>query len=208
MKIAFKTLYTISLLLMLSSTSHAENLFNSNVRQGLNDQDKDGVIDIRDRCPNTPLGDAVDTNGCPTATSKMMTLDIDILFDSGKAIVKPKFYPKIKKLADFLKEHKDSHVVIEGHTDNVGSEKANQELSQKRASAIADVLIDSFRISPKRVKAIGYGESRPIDKNDTPEGRARNRRVIADIYAESKADVERWTIYSVDKNTHTAPHKQ
>lgn len=208
MKIAFKTLYTISLLLMLSSTSHAENLFNSNVRQGLNDQDKDGVIDIRDRCPNTTRGDAVDTNGCPTATSKMMTLDIDILFDSGKAIVKPKFYPKIKKLADFLKEHKDSHVVIEGHTDNVGSEKANQELSQKRASAIADVLIDSFRISPKRVKAIGYGESRPIDKNDTPEGRARNRRVIADIYAETKADVERWTIYSVDKNTHTAPHKQ
>ncbi|MGB3383216.1 MAG: OmpA family protein, partial [Marinomonas sp.] len=77
-------------------------------------------------------------------------------------------------------------------------------LSQKRATAIADVLIDSFRVSPKRVKAIGYGESNPIATNDTEQGRANNRRVLANVFAQQTADVKRWTIYSVDTKYNTA----
>jgi outer membrane protein OmpA-like peptidoglycan-associated protein len=201
---AFKTLCTVSLLLLLSSASHAESLFDSNIKAGLSDHDKDGVIDARDHCANTPLGDAVDSNGCPKVSSKVLTVDLNILFDSGKAVVKPKFYPEVMKLATFLKDHPSSKVIIEGYTDNVGAETINKALSQKRATAIADVLIDSFRVSPKRVKAIGYGESNPIATNDTEQGRANNRRVLANVFAQQTADVKRWTIYSVDTKYNTA----
>ncbi|REG85883.1 OmpA family protein [Marinomonas pollencensis] len=204
MMTTIKRLLTIGFLTVLCSTTHAESLFDSNIRAGLADNDKDGVIDVRDRCANTEKGDAVDTYGCPKVSSTLLSIDLNILFDSGKAIVRPKFYPEVMKLATFLKEHPSSKVVIEGYTDNVGAENINKALSQKRATAIADVLIDSFRISPKRVQAIGHGESDPIASNDSAEGRANNRRVLANVFAEQTADVKRWTIYSVDTKHNTA----
>ena len=200
----FKTLLTIALFTALSNATHAESLFDNKIRAGLADQDKDGVIDARDHCSSTPIGDAVDTNGCAKASSTLLSVDLNILFDSGKAIVRPKFYPEVMKLATFLKDHPSSKVVIEGYTDNVGAEDINKALSQKRATAIADVLIDSFRVSPKRVEAIGYGETNPIATNDTAEGRANNRRVLANVFAHQTADIKRWTIYSVDTKKNTA----
>jgi outer membrane protein OmpA-like peptidoglycan-associated protein len=95
-------------------------------------------------------------------------------------------------------------VVIEGHTDSQGSAELNQDLSQQRASAIADVLVDSFRIQADRVKGIGYGATRPIADNDTEDGRKLNRRVVAEVFAKQQFANERWTIYSVDKNGSTA----
>ncbi len=70
---------------------------------------------------------------------------------------------------------------IAGHTDNVGSDSYNKRLSQKRADAIKEILIHSHNIAPKRVKAVGYGESMPVADNGTVEGRAKNRRVEARI---------------------------
>lgn len=199
-----KTIVYIGVLFTFCNCAFAESLYNSNIQARLTDEDKDGVIDARDQCPDTEEGAAVNNVGCAEATSKLLSVELNVLFDSGKAVVKPRFYSELKKLAVFLKDHPKSSVVIEGHTDNVGSEETNQELSQARASAIANVLIDSFRIGSDRVKAIGYGESRPIASNDTDAGKQRNRRVVAEVFAKQQSDIMRWTIYSVDKNSSTA----
>jgi len=179
-------------------------LYSSAIQTRLNDQDGDGVIDARDLCPNTPPNAVVNNDGCSIQSSKLFSLDMKVLFDSGKAVVRPQFYPQVKKLADFLKKYPKSTVNIEGYTDNIGNQAYNLNLSQQRASAIADVLIHTFGISPTRVEAIGHGQNNPIASNNTTVGRERNRRVVAEVFAKQKANNLRWNIYSVDQNQNTA----
>ena len=99
----------------------------------------------------------------------------------NSAEIKPEYMPEIEKFAKFLKENPNIKVEIQGHTDNTGSEEYNLKLSQRRAEAVRKVLIEKYGISPDRVIAKGYGESMPIAPNDTEEGRAKNRRVVAKI---------------------------
>jgi OOP family OmpA-OmpF porin len=82
-----------------------------------------------------------------------------------------------------MQEYPATSAVIEGHTDNVGGEQYNLQLSQRRAESVRKYLIDNFNIAPDRLKAEGFGESRPIASNSTPEGREQNRRVVAVISA-------------------------
>ncbi|NLQ17800.1 OmpA family protein [Marinomonas sp. M1K-6] len=107
--------------------------------------------------------------------------NINIQFGVNKADVEQKFYPEIQKFATFLQDNPGSTVVIEGHTDDSGAASYNQTISEKRAKAIAEVLIQTFEISEDRVNAIGYGEERPLFDNDTAEHRQANRRVVAVI---------------------------
>ncbi|WP_421851609.1 OmpA family protein [Marinomonas sp.] len=204
MKALIKTIALTGTLLVYGQLAAAESLYASNVQSRLADTDRDGVIDARDLCPDTSEGAAVDNYGCPNKTTKLLTVELNVLFDSGKAEIKPRFYTELKDLAKFLQEHPTSNVVIEGHTDSVGSAELNRDLSQRRATAIADVLVDSFRIQADRVKGIGYGETRPIADNETEAGRKLNRRVVAEVFAKEQFANERWTIYSVDKNANTA----
>ncbi|ADZ90891.1 OmpA family protein [Marinomonas mediterranea] len=192
---------TALLLAGFGAAVSAESLYNPNIASRLADGDRDGVIDARDHCANTPAGSRVDNVGCSAESSKLLSVELNILFDSGKDIVKPRYYSEVKKLADFMRKNPQSSIVIEGHTDDVGSEELNLGLSQRRASAIASVLTDSFMVRKSRVKGVGYGETRPIATNDTATGREQNRRVVAEIFARQTADVKRWTIYSVDQNT-------
>ena len=129
----------------------------------------------------------------------MLSVELNVLFDTGKADINPRFYTELKGLAKFLQDNPTSNVVIEGHTDSQGSAELNQELSQQRATAIANVLVDSFRIASDRVKGIGYGATRPVASNDTEDGRKENRRVVAEVFAKQQFANERWTIYSVDQ---------
>ncbi|WP_080376624.1 OmpA family protein [Stenotrophomonas sp. Marseille-Q4652] len=85
--------------------------------------------------------------------------------------------------AQFMREYPLTKVVLEGHTDDRGSEAYNQQLSEKRAAAVAGVLVERFGIDRSRVSSVGYGESSPIVSNDTAENRARNRRVTAKVSA-------------------------
>jgi OOP family OmpA-OmpF porin len=106
---------------------------------------------------------------------------LNVLFGNNKTDVEQKYYPEIEKLAMYLKEHPQSTVLIEGHTDDSGAASYNQTVSEKRAKAIADVLIRTFEVSEERVSAIGYGEDTPLFDNDTAEHRKANRRVVAII---------------------------
>jgi OOP family OmpA-OmpF porin len=109
----------------------------------------------------------------------IITLNVE--FNTAKAIVNEKYYEDIKKVADFMKAHPETTAVIEGYTDNVGNAPYNKALSQKRAESVRQYLIDKFDIKGTRLKAMGYGEEKPVAGNDTPEGRQKNRRVEAVI---------------------------
>jgi OOP family OmpA-OmpF porin len=136
------------------------------------DRDRDGITDSLDRCPNTPCGYIVDNFGCPIK----VTLRINFAINSYDI---PNYsIPKIRKFATYLLRNKDSKVLIEGHTDNVGSKKKNLILSQKRAEAVADMLV-ALGVNPNRITTIGRGESMPIASNSTEEGKRKNRRIEA-----------------------------
>lgn len=196
------------LTLFICSQINAGSLYGDKVRKRLADTDKDGVIDIRDRCQNTLYGAKVDNYGCSRTSTKLLSVELKVLFDTGKYVVKPEFYNELKKLAIFLRDNPKSSVIIEGHTDNVGSASSNQRLSHQRASAIADVIIKKFRIPKHRVGSKGFGETNPIASNDTHQGRESNRRVVAEVFSRQVASLKRWTIYSVDEENKTALTKR
>jgi OOP family OmpA-OmpF porin len=145
------------------------------------DSDGDGVPDYLDKCPDTPKGAKVDASGCPVKLSEKVSITLAIQFDTGKADINPRYEDQIKKVADFMKTYPETSVVIEGHTDNVGKEATNVKLSTKRAESVRNELIKKFGVAEKRVSAKGYGSSRPIADNATPEGRQKNRRIEAVI---------------------------
>lgn len=134
------------------------------------DSDGDTVCDEIDVCPGTPKGVKVDERGC-------WTLEQTYLFDFDKAVVKPMFFPLLDHIAKIMKDNPKMTVELEGHTDSVGTEKYNQGLSERRAKAIQKALIQRTMADANRLKAVGYGEMKPIMTNDTKEGRAKNRRV-------------------------------
>jgi len=156
------------------------------------DSDGDGVPDDRDECPNTPRGAKVDERGCelPVMATRIASIKLNVTFPFDSSQVQQRYFTDIKELADFLKRFTDVQVEIEGHTDNVGPETYNQGLSERRAKAVADVLINEHGIAASRLRPRGYGESRPVATNDTAEGRQQNRRVMATLEVEYE-EVER-----------------
>jgi len=112
----------------------------------------------------------------------VITVVGDLLFDSGKAKIRPEAYSLLDKVAVVLKENVPQFDVgIEGHTDNVPIKlsgwKSNWELSTARALSVLHFLVENKGIDPERISAIGYGEYHPVASNDTKEGRQLNRRV-------------------------------
>ena len=100
-----------------------------------------------------------------------------ILFDVNSDKIKPESYGTLKEMADLMKEFTDLKVKIVGHTDADGNDAANLDLSKRRAAAVKESLAKDFGIDESRMETDGKGESEPIDKNDTPAGKANNRRV-------------------------------
>lgn len=145
------------------------------------DSDKDGVPDYLDKCPDTPQTLKVDEKGCPVPLAEEVSIDLKVEFDTDKADIKSIYHDDIQKVADFLKGYPDTHAIIEGHTDSVGSEKYNISLSQRRAESVKQYLVQNYSIDPSRLEAKGYGESQTIADNETKEGRQMNRRVVAVI---------------------------
>ena len=100
----------------------------------------------------------------------------DVLFDSGAATLKPGANLSLDRLASYLKDHPQTKAIIEGHTDSQGSEAYNEELSKRRADAVAAALAERG-VSPDALKTVGRGEAYPVATNNTAAGRQQNRRV-------------------------------
>lgn len=119
-----------------------------------------------------------------TPRGMLVTLG-DVLFEFGRADVKPSARASLQKLAAYLQQHPERKVLIEGFTDSVGSDSANLLLSQRRAEAVSSALV-GMGVEPVRIAVRGYGESYPIADNNTDTNRALNRRV--EIYISQDAN--------------------
>lgn len=173
--------------------------------KGCPDTDGDGIIDGLDACPNTAGPD--NTNGCPDTDSDGVHDGIDqcvkvsgpasnngcpvlkkevtqlfqkalqgIQFETGKATIKPVSFGILNAIVKVMKENPSYKLFIGGHTDNVGEDEMNMTLSKERAASVAKYLITGG-VSPMRINSEGFGETKPVDTNDTPKGRTLNRRV-------------------------------
>ncbi len=147
------------------------------------DQDGDGISNVLDKCPGSPKGTLVDEEGCDLSdfksaeiTSKGSWIFRDIHFAANKWTLKKNMLPALNKVTSMLKNNPKLVLVIEGHTNNIGTMKRNKELSQNRAQAVMGYFVKKG-LPQNRLAAVGYGFAQPIASNGTPEGRAKNRRV-------------------------------
>ena len=106
---------------------------------------------------------------------------LNVEFDFDKSIIKKGYYKDIDNLAEVMKKYPNLKVVIEGHTDNVGTAAYNKKLSQERAQAVKKYMVEKSGIKANRIKTKGFGEEKPIVSNATHKGRQKNRRVEAAV---------------------------
>lgn len=154
------------------------------------DSDGDGVMDDKDQCPNTERGAVVDEKGCYKELTESVTIDLLLEFDYNKANIREEHKAEIKRVADFMRKYPTSRASLEGHTDSRGSEDYNQSLSERRAAAVQQYLVDVEGISADRLSSAGFGESKPKVENDSQENMQRNRRVSAVISGTSTTRVQ------------------
>lgn len=140
------------------------------------DSDGDGVYDSQDDCSGTLAGLKVDAKGCAVQTEAQSIVLKGVTFLPGSATLTEDAKGVLETAAAALSGQKDLKVELGGHTDAQGADAANLKLSQRRADAVRNYLVDKG-IEAERLTAKGYGESQPIATNDTPAGRAENRRV-------------------------------
>jgi len=141
------------------------------------DNDQDGVADSIDRCPTAP--GAPGTDGCPR-TVRIEGMQIVILerveFRPNRDAVLPPSFPILEEIVAILRVNPGIRLRIEGHTDDRGPDARNLDLSARRARSVMRWFVE-HGVDPERLEAQGFGETRPIDSNDTPAGRQKNRRV-------------------------------
>ncbi len=143
------------------------------------DSDNDGISDSKDKCPNSAAGAVVNAYGC--VAEEKAHIQVEVLFASGSSTLSAASHAKIDELAAFLNEHPQTKAEIQGHTDSSGVPAKNQALSQLRADAVKNYLINASKISADRLHSTGYGADKPVADNKTAEGRSENRRVMAVI---------------------------
>jgi len=114
-----------------------------------------------------------------------ITFDSGILFDIDKSDLRPVSQTNLAELAKILNKYPDTNILVEGHTDDTGTDEYNMTLSKDRAQAVA-LYLATVEVKSARFSTAGYGETQPIVMNDTPEGRQKNRRVDIAVIANDK----------------------
>ena len=156
------------------------------------DDDGDGVPNYKDQCPNTTNRKAeIDELGCYVMLESSVSITLLVEFDFDDARPQPGYEPEVQKVAEFMEKYPQTRASIEGHTDSRGSDEYNQNLSERRAKSITQILINEFGIAEDRVTPVGFGESQPTASDDTDEGHQRNRRVTAVLTATEQIIKER-----------------
>jgi len=149
------------------------------------DTDKDGIDDYSDLCPKVP---GVKKNkGCPEISKAdadaLQSAFDNLLFETNKDVIVESSYSSLNMLAKMMRNKPRYKLYVEGHTDNVGEDAANMDLSKRRAAAVKRYLIDKG-VTGDRITTDGFGETRPVANNDDENGRRKNRRVEMTIIPE------------------------
>jgi outer membrane protein OmpA-like peptidoglycan-associated protein len=134
-------------------------------------------------------GSGVDVTETDGGKAILVNLPDGVTFDVGSATLKPEFRATLDQVAQSLKDYPDSLIDVYGHTDSTGSDAFNQTLSENRARTVANYLAMQG-VNTARIRSQGFGETMPVATNDTPEGRARNRRVEIKIVPITREEVQ------------------
>lgn len=151
------------------------------------DTDGDGVCDGLDKCPDTPLGTKVDREGCTLTEVRQRELELldtgmirlqDVKFETAKANILPEFRHTLDVVGEVLSKWPQLKIEIGGHCDSRGSDAYNMALSRRRVASVRTYLLQHFpKLQATQLIAVGYGESKPLVPNTSPENMAQNRRV-------------------------------
>ncbi|WP_417348018.1 OmpA family protein [Ferrimonas sp.] len=155
------------------------------------DTDSDGVVDSLDECPATPVDYAVDSSGCTLYREETVSKRLMVNFANDSAKVPFESKEDIQELAEFMEKYPQLNVVIEGHTSSVGADDYNQQLSERRADAVSEILVSDYGIDGARVSAKGYGESNPLLKGNSEKIHAANRRIMAVLSVNEKVGIRK-----------------
>lgn len=158
------------------------------------DNDGDGILDKVDQCPDLPetKNGYKDDDGCPDINPDLVVVNRDlgkieikqkVYFDTGKATIKSISFKLLNEVAGALKANPSMEVLVEGHTDSVGSDSLNMKLSAARANSVRDYLVGQG-VEATRLTSIGFGKTKPIADNGSADGREQNRRVEFTIVKE------------------------
>jgi outer membrane protein OmpA-like peptidoglycan-associated protein len=151
----------------------------------LEDADKDGIADANDRCPAEPetVNAYLDEDGCPDTppgsvkvTNTRVEITETVQFETGSATLLPASLKLLDDVVTVLRDAPSMKLRVEGHTDSEGPDDTNMRLSKERAQSVR-VYLESQGVDAARLTSVGLGETRPLDTNRTPSGRAKNRRV-------------------------------
>lgn len=146
--------------------------------KGCPDRDGDKVADIDDKCPDVP--GVVANKGCPEVKAEVIKIFTQALtgiqFETGKDVIRPTSFIILNNVVKIMQENPEYLLEINGHTDNVGDDDDNLDLSNRRANSVKKYLSDKG-VDAARMTAQGYGETKPVEDNATAAGRAKNRRV-------------------------------
>jgi outer membrane protein OmpA-like peptidoglycan-associated protein len=142
------------------------------------DRDTLRVVKIEYRCQAPSPGGGGAGSGLEKALANRQKVDVySIYFSFNSDALRDESTPTLKEIADILTRHPDWRLAVNGHTDGIGTDQYNLDLSKRRAAAVVKALVTNYHIDASRLKSAGFGKSQPKDTNDTLEGRARNRRV-------------------------------
>lgn len=160
------------------NVDNCPNIAGTEATNGCPDSDRDGIADRNDECPN--VAGSAEFNGCPDVAIVQEVADKiieNLIFGFDEATIDSKYHDDLDELAQQLTQNKALRLSIAGHTDNVGSREYNELLSQRRADAVKQYLVDQG-VSEDRITTSALGQQEPVATNETDAGRQLNRRVI------------------------------
>ena len=176
----------------------SENASGASIDQGIGDVGKSGSRQVCPAVTTRYTVSAMGEGGSGTASTTVTVnppppppvvkvidrLTIRVNFDTDKSILRKADLPDLQKALAFVKKYPGYDISVEGHTDSVGTDKYNQALSERRAAAVKKYLVENGAANADKIKPVGYGKTRPIEDNKTPEGKFKNRRVEILILSE------------------------
>lgn len=162
------------------------------------DDDRDGVINARDICPDTPRSAEIDNDGCETYMDDEEDWELKVLFEHDSSNISPAFIGEISSMVEFMQQYPKTSIELNGHASVVGEPDYNQNLSEERALKVQEQII-SLGISPDRVRIVGFGEQVVDTVGESPVAHAVNRRVVARVVGYDRDVIKEWNIFTSRK---------
>lgn len=150
------------------------------------DSDGDGVTDNRDKCPATPRGHVVDSDGCTVYEAVQYQHQLTVYYANNSDVITSDYYARIQELVDFARDNSIRYLQIVGHTSAPGTDEYNMDLSKRRAESLKKILIERHGFTASQIETVGKGETELAVQGNTESAHSKNRRIVVNLSATGK----------------------